>query len=291
MRGDGQVWTEAHRARHEPRLKGLVATRAVEEIAGWLERADPPRSGRATPVRRVVGAIAWHLRGGGAWRSLPPGWPPWRTVYGWFRRWLDLGLFDALLYEVARRRRRKAGRRRGPTLAIVDTQAVKCIAIRGPRGGACPPAGRRPDRGDAAKGVVGRKRVALVDAEGHWLAVAVVPASVQDRDAREALDAGKARRPTLREGVYDGAFAAERCRAWSNLHGMRHRVVARDPAARGFVVLARRWVVERSFGWLSHWGGLARDRAGRLDVSAARLAVVGVLAGFEALLNPMPIRT
>src|SRR4051794_41619734 len=90
-------------------------------------------------------------------------------------------------------------------------QAVKCIAVRGPRGY------------DAAKGVVGRKRVALVDAEGHWLAVAVVPASVQDRDTLEALDAGKARWPTLREGVYDGAFAAERCREWSNRHGMRHR--------------------------------------------------------------------
>jgi transposase len=273
-----EMWTEAHRARHEPRLKGLVAACAVEEIAAWLERADPPRSGRATPARRVVGAIAWHLRVGGPWRALPTGFPAWRTVYGWFRRWLELGLFDALLREVARRRRRKAGRRSGPTLAIVDTQAVKCIGVRGPRGY------------DAAKGVVGRKRVALVDAEGHWLAVAVVPASVQDRDTPEALDAGKARWPSLREGVYDTAFAAERCREWSNRHGMRHRVVARDPQARGFVVLARRWVVERSFGWLSHWGGLARDRAGRLDVSAARLAVVGILSGFEALLNPMPVR-
>src|SRR4051794_30697089 len=160
----------------------------------------------------------------------------------------------------------------------------------GPRGGACPPASRRLDRGDAAEGVLGRERVALVDAEGHWRAVAVVPASVQDRDAPEALDAGKARWPSLREGVYDGAFAAERCGEWSNVHGMRHRVVARDPAARGFVVLARRWVGERSFGWLSRGGGLARDRGGRLDVSAARLALVGVLSGFEALLNPMPAR-
>jgi len=272
------VWTEAHRARHEPRLKELVSGRSADEIAGWLGRADPPRSGRATPTRRVVGAIAWHLRVGGPWRALPQGFPPWRTVYGWFRRWLELGLFEILLREVARRRRRKVGRRRGPSLGIVDTQTVKCIAVRGPRGY------------DAAKGAVGRKRVALVDAEGHWLAVAVVPASVQDRDALEALDAGKVRWPTLREGVYDGAFAAERCRTWSNLHGMRHRVVTRDPAARGFVVLARRWVVERSFGWLSHWGGLARDRAGRLDVAAARLACACILSGFEALLNPMPVR-
>src|SRR3954452_20682705 len=228
------MWTEAHRARHEPRLKELVSVRAVEELAAWLGRADPPRSGRATPARRVAGAVAWHLRVGGPWRALPPGWPPWRTVSGWFRRRLEPGLFDALPREVARRRRRKGGRRPGPTLAIVDTQAVRCIAVRGPRGY------------DAAKGVLGRERVALVDAEGHRRAVAVVPASVQDRDAPEALDAGKARWPSLREGVYDGAFAAERCREWSNVHGMRHRVVARDPAARGFVVLARRWVVERS---------------------------------------------
>src|ERR671912_2128550 len=277
-RGDGQVWTEAHRARHEPRLKELVSGRSADEIAGWLGRADPPRSGRATPTRRVVGAIAWHLRVGGPWRSLPSGWPPWRTVYGWFRRWLDLGLFDMLLREVARRRRRKAGRRPRPTLGIVDAQLVKCVGVRGPRGY------------DAAKGVVGRERVALVDAEGHRLAVAVVPARVQGRDALPAPDAGKARWPSPREGVYDGAFAAERCREWSNRHGMRHRVVARAPKAEGFVVLARRWIVERSFGRLSHWGGLARDRAGRLDVSAARIAFVAALSGFEALLNPMPIR-
>src|SRR5690349_24420204 len=70
-----------------------------------------------------------------------------QTIYGWFRRWLELGLFDALLREVARRRRRKGGRRPGPSLAIVDTQAVKCVAVRGPRGY------------DAAEGVVGRERV------------------------------------------------------------------------------------------------------------------------------------
>lgn len=271
------MWTEAHRARHEPRLKAVVAGCAVEAIARRLEDADPPASPRRTPLRPVVAAIAWHLRVGGPWRALPAGFPHWRTVHGWFRRWLELGLLDALLRAVARRRRRAAGRRAGPSLCIVDTQAVKCIAVRGPRGY------------DAAKGVVGRKRVALVDADGNVLAVAVLPASVQDRDTLEALDTGKACWAGLREGVCDGAFAAERCREWSNRHGMRHRVVTRDPKAEGFVVLARRWVVERSFGWLSHWGGLAKDRAGRLDVSAARVALACILSGVEALLNPMPV--
>ena len=272
------MWTEAHRARHEPRLKAVVTACAVEEIARRLEDGDPPASARRTSGRRVVAAIAWHLRVGGGWRALPDGFPPWRTVYGWFRRWLDLGLLAALLREVARRRRRAAGRRAGPSLCIIDTQAIRCIAVRGPRGY------------DAAKGVVGRKRVALVDAHGHVLAVAVVPASVQDRDTLEALDGDKACWPGLREGVYDGAFAAERCREWSNRHGMRHRLVTREPKAEGFVVLARRWVVERSFGWLSHWAGLAKDRAGRLDASAGRLALTAILSGVEALLNPLPMR-
>jgi transposase len=71
---------------------------------------------------------------------------------------------------------------------------------------------------------------------------------------------------------------------------MRRRVVTRHPAAPGFVVLARRWVVERSFGWLSHWGGLAKGRAGRLDVSAGRLATAAALSGVEVLLNPLPMR-
>jgi len=138
--------------------------------------------------------------------------------------------------------------------------------------------------------VLGRKRVALVDADGTWLALAVVPASTQERDTLPALDAGKAAWPSLREAILDGAFVAERCREWSNGHGMRHHVVKRDPEQKGFVVVERRWVVERSFGWLAHWGGLLRDRAGRLDVSAARIAFAAVLSGVEALLNPMPVR-
>ncbi len=270
------MWTEAHRARHDARLKEIVSLNTVAQVARWLERVDPPRSGRATPYVAVVRAIAWHLRVGGSWRALPGTLPAWRTVYGWFRKWLDLGLFDRLLGDVARRRRRAMGRRAKPRLSIIDTQAVKCIPVRGPRGY------------DAAKKVLGRKRVALVDADGTWLAVAVVPASVQDRDTLEALDAGKAAWPSLREAILDGAFTAASCHEWSNRHGMRHRVVERDPTQKGFVVLAGRWVVERSFGWLVHWGGRLRDRAGRLDVSAARIAFAATLSGIAALLNPMP---
>jgi len=138
--------------------------------------------------------------------------------------------------------------------------------------------------------MVGRKRVALVDADGVWLAINTVPASVQERDTLPALDGGSTHWPSLRLAIFDAGFTADRCREWANFHGMRHPVVSREPGQKGFVVLPRRWVVERSFGWLAHWGGLLRDRAGRLDVSTGRLAFVAILSGVQALLNPLPIR-
>src|SRR5918912_1326123 len=118
------MWTEAHRARHDARLKQIVSMKAVGQIARWLERADPPAARRATPYVALVRAIAWHLRVGGSWRAPPGGGPAWRTVYGWFRRWLELGLFGRMLGDVARRRRRMAGRRAQPRLGLIDTQSV-----------------------------------------------------------------------------------------------------------------------------------------------------------------------
>lgn len=268
------MWTDRHRTRHETRLKDMVLQASLDEVARFLERADPPSNPHAPQARRVLAGIAWHLRVGGGWRALPTGFPPWRTVYGWFRRWIDKGLFAALMRSLARRQRRRCGRRTGPRLAIVDTQSVTCTGVRGPRGY------------DGAKKLVGRKRVALVDAEGHVLALAVVPANVQDRDTLPALDDGKEQWPSLRLAIFDGAFTAKRCQDWGSIHGLRHRVVEKRPDQKGFVVLERRWVVERTFGWLSHWGGLLRERAGRLDVATGRLACVVSLMAANALNNP-----
>lgn len=221
-----------------------------------------------------MAAIAWHLRVGSAWRALPAGFPPWRTVYGWFRRWIEKGVFEFLMRALARRQRRRCCRRPQLRLAIIDTQSVKCLGVRGPRGY------------DGAKKVVGRKRVLMVDAEGHVLAVSVVPADVQDRNTLPALDAGKEQWPSLRLAILDGAFTAERCHEWCNLHGMRCEVVQKEPGQKGFVVLKRRWVVERTLGWLSHWGGVLRERAGRLDVATGRLTFVASLMALTALGNP-----
>lgn len=119
--------------------------------------------------------------------------------------------FDAAL--VRRHRRRRSGHRSKLRLAIIDMQCVTCIGMHGPRGS------------NGAERLVGRNRVALVDAEGHVLALAVVPANVQDCDTLPALSASKEPWPSSRLDVVDGAFTAERCRDCRHLQGMRHRVV------------------------------------------------------------------
>ncbi|MCQ8241629.1 hypothetical protein [Rhizosaccharibacter radicis] len=98
-----------------------------------------------------------------------------------------------------------------------------------------------------------------------------------------APDGGKAAWPSLCVAIRDGAFTAERSYEWFNLHAMRHEVVARLPGHRGFTVLPRRWAVKRTFGWFTDWGGLLRDRAGRLDVVATCAAM---RAATKAPINP-----
>src|SRR4051812_49938213 len=110
------MWTKEHRARHEPRLTDMVSQWAEKKVAGWLEQADPPRSEAATPALAVVRAIAWHLRVGGPWRAFPSHLPPWRTGYGWFRRWVGLCPFGPPMFGGAGVRGRAGGPSSQPTL-------------------------------------------------------------------------------------------------------------------------------------------------------------------------------
>src|SRR4051794_41492037 len=105
------MWTAAHRARHDARLKEIVSLHAVGQVARWLERADPPRSGRATPYGAVVRAIAWHLRIGGPWRAPPPGWPHLRPGGGWVCKGVRPGAVDPLPGGGGPRRPPAGGRR------------------------------------------------------------------------------------------------------------------------------------------------------------------------------------
>ena len=114
------MWTAARRDRHHPRLKRAVSERMVEVLAAWVALVDPPGSPRDTPTIAVVAAIAHHLRTGEAWRDLPPWVPVWRMVYGWFRRWTAMGLFDEAVRYVARLRREVAS---GPRPSSLSTRS------------------------------------------------------------------------------------------------------------------------------------------------------------------------
>src|SRR5690242_1365505 len=210
----------------------------------------PGRRGRpgVWPLRRIVEGILYVDRAGCPWRYLPCDFPPWRTVYGYFAAWRDDGtlarLHDALRAQV----RQAAGREAEPTAAVIDSQSVRAADT-------VP----RATRGwDNAKKVNGRKRHIAVDALGLLLAVVVTAASVQDRDAARPLLWNLHRtcrriRLIWADAVYNGKLTA-----WAAVLKMRIQIVSRrNPHA--FEVLPRRWVVERTFAWISKHRRTVRD--------------------------------
>lgn len=222
-----QVWTEVHRTRYGVGRREVLRRHADNQLAQWLKRADVPRSGQAMPYAAAIRAVFCYLRVGGAWRTLHFGVLLWRIAYGWFRHWLGLGLFDALVRHVALLGRWDCKCKVRQHLAVTDMRLLKCIPARGSRGF------------DTTKKASRRKRDVFVDAGGTGLSTAVVPASAQERDTRPALDKGKHVWPCLRDAVLGRASEAVRCRGSSTLHGVHHQVFERAPGQFGFVVLER----------------------------------------------------
>ena len=219
-------------------------------IAPHLPAEVPGRRGRPRvwPLRAIVDAILYLDRAGCAWRYLPDSFPPWPTVYGYFAAWRDDGtlarLHDALRAQV----RAAAGRDPEPTAAVIDSQSVRAADT-------VP----RASRGwDNAKKVNGRKRHIAVDAMGLLLAVVITAASVQDRDAARPLlwnlhRTSRRVRLIWADSVYTGKLST-----WAAAMKMTLQIVPRrNPHA--FEVLPRRWVVERTFAWISKHRRTVRD--------------------------------
>jgi putative transposase len=214
-------------------------------------------------MRRVVDAILYVVVGGIQWRMLPKEYPKWQSVYWYFRRWAKDGTWQRIHDRLRARLRHRAGRHKHPTAGSLDSQSVKTTAT------AC-------ERGfDAGKQVNGRKRHILVDTLGLLLAVVVTAASVQDRDGARLLltrlgGVGKKLRKLWVDGGYQGAleaWVAERFRFCL-------QVVLRPKEQKGFVVLPRRWVVERTFAWLSHHRRLSKDYERLTATSEALVYIV-----------------
>jgi len=213
---------------------------------------------REVDLREVMNAILYLLRSGCAWRYLPHDFPQWTTVYYYFSRWRDAEWFLKLNAELRAEVRRGEGRDPDPSAAIIDWQSVKTTEQGGAKGY------------DAGKKVNGRKRHILVDTIGLLMIVKVLAANIQDRDGAKLLLAEvKERMPRLYLIWADGGYRGKLITWVATTCLWLMQVVKRNDDVKGFKVLPRRWVVERTFAWLYRNRRLSKDYERLCETSEA----------------------
>ena len=212
-----------------------------------LQEGAPQRAHR---LRAVFNALRYLVRAGCEWRMLPNDLPPWPAVHQQTQRWIKAGCFEALAHDLREVLRVAAGRAAQPTAAILDSRTLQSTPTSGARAGY-----------DGAKRRKGAKVHAAVDTLGHVLALRVTAANEQDRAQVGALaaDVQAATEETVELAYVDQGYTGATPAAAAAAHGIKLAVIKLDHAKRGFVLLPRRWVVERSFGWAARFRRLARD--------------------------------
>jgi transposase len=227
-----------------------------------LVREDAPQ--REHDLREVFNGLRWVVRTGSPWRYMPHDLPPWEAVYQQTRRWIKAGVFEEMVHDLRVLLRLSEGRAPEPTAAILDSRTLRSTPQSGSRGGY-----------DGAKRKKGSKVHAAVDTLGNLLALRVSPANEQDRgrvgELAEAVQ--EATGESVELAYVDQGYTGEKAAEEAEAFGMRLEVVRYEEAKRGFVLLPRRWVVERDFAWASRFRRLAKDYE-RLTATLAGLHFV-----------------
>jgi len=227
-----------------------------------LMTEDAPQ--REHPLREVFNGARWITRTGAQWRLMPHDLPPWYTVYQQMQRWLRAGVFEDLVHDLRAVLRLAEGRDEGPTAIILDGHTLQSSPESGARAGY-----------DGAKRRKGSKVHLAVDTLGHLLALCVTAANEQERAQVEALTARvqEVTGDTVEVAFVDQGYTGDQAAQDAAAHGIRLEVIKLPEAKRGFVLLPRRWVVERSFAWMARFRRLARDYE-RLPETLAGLHVL-----------------
>jgi transposase len=233
--------------------KGYPSDVSDEEwafVAPYLSLMPLDAAQRQHDLREVFNALRYLVRSGAPWRMLPNDLPPWYTVYQQTQRWLAAGSFEAIVHDLRVMLRLAQGRNAQPSAAIFDGRTLQSTPESGQRAGY-----------DGHKRKKGSKVHMAVDTLGHLLALHVTPANEQERaQVAELAQAVQAVTEQHVELAYvDQGYTGEQAAEAAQEQGITLQVVKLPEAKRGFVLLPRRWVVERSFGWMARFRRLAKD--------------------------------